>query len=314
MRVVFMGTPEFAVPSLLALIENGYDVVGVFCQPDKPKGRGKKTEFCPVKACATTHDIPVFQPQKMRLDGAEMLENLAPDVCVTAAFGQILSERNLDVPKFGTINVHASLLPKLRGSAPIHWAVITGEKETGITTMLTDKGMDTGDILLKKVCAIEDDITADALTEKLSFMGAELLLETLDKLKQGTLNRVKQDETQMTYYPMLKKEMGEIDFSLSAQQVKNLVRGVYKWPGAYTFLEGEKVKVHKVSIVQDSSNALPYTILSKDAKDGLVVKTGENAVKIEILQMSGGKSMQATDYLRGHAINNTRFERSEENI
>ena len=184
LRIVFMGTPDFAVPSLRSLLEAGYPVIGVFCQPDRPKGRGNKVEFCPVKQFALQHDLPVFQPAKIRLDGAEALRMLQPDLCVTAAFGQILSEDNLSVPRIGTVNVHASLLPKYRGSAPINWALINGEKETGVTTMLTDKGLDTGDILLARKVPIREGMTAGELTEVLSETGAQLLVENVRKIEK----------------------------------------------------------------------------------------------------------------------------------
>ena len=196
LRVVFMGTPDYGVPSLEALISAGYDVVGVFCQPDKPSGRGKRIAFCPVKQCALAHGIPVVQPVKTRVDGVEPLRALKPDLCVTAAFGHILSQEVLDIPRIGTVNVHASLLPKYRGSAPVNWALIQGETVTGVTTMMTDKGMDTGDILLKREVAILPQETAGELVDRLAKVGAELLIETLRAIERGDCPREKQDESQ----------------------------------------------------------------------------------------------------------------------
>lgn len=312
MRIVFMGTPEFGVPSLKALYAEGHQLVGVFCQPDKPKGRGKKLTPCPVKEWALAHDIPVFQPKRIRLDGAEDLRALAPDLCVTAAFGQILSEDNLSVPRLGTVNVHASLLPKYRGSAPINWALISGEKVTGVTTMLTDKGMDTGDMLLSEPFSVPDGMTAGELTETLSHVGAELLIKTIRLLESGTCPRQKQDESQMTYFPMLKKEMGQIDFSVPAEQIVNLVRGVNPWPGAYTYLDGEPLKIWRAAAIEETRGA-PYELLCADAHDGLIARAGEGAVVIEELQAAGGKRMNARDYLRGHPVKEMRFVRKEEN-
>ena len=199
LRVVFMGTPDYGVPSLEALISAGYDVVGVFCQPDKPSGRGKRIAFCPVKQCALAHGIPVVQPVKTRVDGVEPLRALKPDLCVTAAFGHILSQEVLDIPRIGTVNVHASLLPKYRGSAPVNWALIQGETVTGVTTMMTDKGMDTGDILLKREVAILPQETAGELVDRLAKVGAELLIETLRAIERGDCPREKQDESQASY-------------------------------------------------------------------------------------------------------------------
>ncbi len=311
MRVVFMGTPQFGVPSLQALHENEYEIVGVFCQPDRPKGRGNKLMPCPVKELALSLNLPVFQPNRMRLDGAEMLKNLSPDLCVTAAFGQILSEENLATPTIGTVNVHSSLLPKYRGSAPINWALICGETVTGVTTMMTDKGMDTGDILLQREYVIPDGMAAGELTEELSKLGAELLIETIKKIEAGTCPRVPQEHDKASYYPMLKKEMGQLDFSKPAQEIVNLVRGVDPWPGAYTIAGEDMVKVLRAHAVSGGEGYAPYDILTADVKNGLTVKTGDGIVEIDMLQMPGGKKMSARDYLRGHTIQQTRFERHE---
>ena len=312
MRVVFLGTPEFGVPSLKALVGAGYDVVGVFTQPDKPKGRGNKMLPSPVKACAMEYGIPVFQPVKIRADGVDDLRALQPDLCVTAAFGQILSQEILDIPKIGTVNVHSSLLPKYRGSAPINWAIMEGETVTGVTTMMTDKGLDTGDILLQKNIDIPPGETAEELTARMAPIGAELLIETIRGLEAGTVQRVKQDESKASYFPMLKKEMGEIDWRMSAHQIVCRVRGLTPWPGS-TFVWGdsETVKVWRVEEAEIDGKA-PGTILCADAKNGLVIAAGENAVRVVELQAPGGKRMNANDYLRGHPVNYTECRLTEE--
>lgn len=298
LRVVFMGTPEYGVPSLTALVEAGYDVVGVFTQPDKPSGRGKKVSFCPVKQCAIAHGIPVFQPVKTRVDGVAPLRALAPDVCVTAAFGHILSQEVLDIPRIGTVNVHASLLPKYRGSAPVNWALIQGETVTGVTTMMTDKGMDTGDILMRREVDINPDETAGELVDRLSRVGAELLIETLRALERGDCPRIKQDESRKSYYPLLKKEMGVIDFHKPARDIVNFVRGMTPWPGAYA----GAYKALAARALNWAGDEAPGTILSADAKSGLIVRAGEGAVRLNRVQAPGGKPLNDTDYLRGHKM------------
>ena len=298
LRIVFMGTPDYGVPSLEALIQAGYDVVGVFCQPDKPSGRGKKIAFCPVKQCALAHGIPVFQPQKTRVDGVAPLRELAPDLCVTAAFGHILSQEVLDIPRLGTVNVHASLLPKYRGSAPVNWALIEGETVTGVTTMLTDKGMDTGDILMKREVAVLPDETAGELVDRLAQVGAALLIDTLRAIEKGVCPREKQDESQASYYPLLKKEMGQMDFAKPAAALVNFVRGMTPWPGAYA----GPYKVLAARAEAYEGPEAPGVIVTADAKRGLLVRAGEGALNIVRMQAAGGKPMNACDYLRGHAM------------
>ena len=302
MRVVFLGTPDFGVPSLQALVNAGHQVVGVFTQPDKPKGRGNKMLPSPVKVCAQGLGIPVFQPVKIRVDGVDDLRSLQPDLCVTAAFGQILSQEILDIPKLGTINVHSSLLPKYRGSAPINWAIIQGETVTGVTTMLTDKGLDTGDILLKKEVEILPGETAEELTSRLAPIGAELLVETIRRLEAGTCPREKQNEADMSYFPMLKKEMGEMDWRMPAKQIVCRVRGLTPWPGTwFTWENGEVMKVWRAEEAENPGLE-PGRIIQADAKAGLIIAAGERAVKILEVQVQGGKRMNATDYLRGHPV------------
>lgn len=301
MRVVFMGTPDFAVPSLQALIDGGYDVVGVFTQPDKPKGRGNKLTPSPVKECAIHKGIPVFQPNRIRKDGVEDLKSLAPDLCVTAAFGQILSQEILDIPKQGTVNVHASLLPRHRGSAPLNWCILMGESKTGITTMMTDKGIDTGDMLLQKETAILPDETAGELSARLSILGAQTLMETLALIKEGRCKRTPQDHGSHTYEPMLKKEMGLIDWRKGSLEIANQVRGLDPWPGTYTPFPEGILKVVKVQ-AEESLSGIPGQVLAADGKQGLIVAAGDGAVRILRLQAPGGKQLDAKDYLRGHPL------------
>lgn len=304
LRVVFMGTPEFAVPSLRALVEAGHEVAGVFTQPDRPKGRGGKVEQSPVKRYAAGRGIPVFQPGRIRADGVEDLRALEPQVCVTAAFGQILSQEVLDIAPLGTVNVHASLLPRHRGAAPVQWAILQGDAHTGITTMLTDKGIDTGDMLLKASCPIGDTDTAGTLLEKLSHMGADLLLETLARLEQGTCPRQKQNEGEATYDPMLKKEMGLLDFAQGTQVCLRRVRAMDPWPGAYARLGEQALKVWKAVQAQEISKgeALPGTVLAADSAAGLVIATADGAMELMQIQAPNGKRMDARAFLRGHGL------------
>ncbi|MBR1707916.1 MAG: methionyl-tRNA formyltransferase [Clostridia bacterium] len=301
MRIVFMGTPDFAIPSLKALIDSGENVVGVICQPDRPKGRGHKLMACPVKETAVAAGIPVYQPEKIKApEGVEKLKEFAPDLCVTAAFGQLLSAENLAVPRLGTINVHASLLPKHRGSAPINWSILMGDTVTGVTTMMTDIGMDTGDILLKKEIPIEKTDTAGTLTDRLAELGAQLLLETLAALKAGTLTRIRQDSELASTEPKLSREQGRIDFTMSSDAIDRRVRGLSPWPGTFTSLGGETMKVGKVAAVQMEGR--PGEILVADPMKGLIVGCGQGAVELVEIQMPGSRMMNARDYLRGHSI------------
>lgn len=300
MKVVFMGTPDFSVPSLQALIDHGYDVVGVFTQPDRPKGRGGKVQMSPVKELALKHNIPVFQPQKIRRDGVEDLRSLAPDVCVTAAFGQILSQEVLDVPVMGTVNVHASLLPKHRGAAPVQWAVLQGDAVTGVTTMLTDKGIDTGDMLLKAEVVIGPEDTAGTLLDRLSHVGADLLIETLQKLKAGSCPREKQNEDEMTYDPMLNKEMGLLHFEETAVQCVNRVRAMSPWPCAYAPIQEGVLKVWRAKVADGSGT--PGQILKANKKDGLVVAVQDGAIELCEIQAPNAKRMDAKAFLLGHSL------------
>lgn len=303
MRIVFMGTPDFAVPSLQALLDNGYNLVGVFCQPDRPKGRGNKLTACPVKEQVIARGIPFFQPERIKSpEGVAMLKSCAPDLCVTAAFGQLLSKEILDIPPLGTINVHSSLLPRHRGSAPINWAIIKGDSVTGVSTMFTDIGMDTGDILLTRETPIGDKENAGELTDRLAVMGAQLLVETLKQLEAGTLKRIPQNPDEATYEPKMDKALGCIDWAKSAKEIDWLVRGTTPWPGAYTALGEGNMKVFEVAVCGGKVDAVPGTVLSADAKKGLVVVCGDAQLELVQIQMPGAKRMAAKDYLRGHGI------------
>lgn len=300
MRIVFMGTPDFSVPILRALAEGGYDVAGVFTQPDKPRGRGGKVQFSPVKEYAVSRQIPVFQPLKIRKDGLDDLKALAPDLCVTAAFGQILSQEVLDVPPMGTVNVHTSLLPRHRGAAPVQWTVLQGETVTGVTTMFTDAGIDTGDVLLQRQVEIGPEETAGELTERLSLLGAELLLETLRLLEAGNCPRTKQDESRMTYDPKITKEMGEMDFRQTTAQCVNRVRAMSPWPCGYVSTSSGALKIWKARPAEGSG--APGEVLAADRKNGLVVATGDGAVELCEIQAPGSRRMDARAYLLGHSL------------
>jgi len=295
-----MGTPEFAVPSLKALCDAGYDVVGVFTQPDRPKGRGNKVIASPVKQVAVEKGIPVFQPVRIRKDGVEDLKSLAPDLCVTAAFGQILSQEILDIPRIGTVNVHASILPKHRGSAPINWAILQGDEVVGVTTMMTDKGIDTGDMLLKAETTYIKGETAGELTIRMAELGAKLLIDTLKAMEAGTLERIPQDHANMTYDPMLTKEMGVIDWTHAAADIVNRIHGLNPWPGCSTAIEGGRLKLLRAEVAEGAGQ--PGEIIVADPKQGLVIAAGEGAVCVTQLQAPGGKPMNSKDYLRGHPM------------
>ncbi len=305
MRIVFMGTPEFAVPSLKALFElENAEVVGVFTQPDRPVGRGRKVEVTPVKREAEAHGVPVFQFERVRKqEGLDAMRSLKPDIVVTAAFGQILSKKLLEVPRLGTVNVHASLLPKHRGSAPINWSIIHGEKVTGVTTMLTDVGLDTGDMLLKREVEIGENETAGQLTERMSFIGAELLKETLPAYWAGEITPIPQKEEEMTYDPMMTKELGRIDWTKSASEIDCLVRGVNPWPGAFSTMNGDVIKVWLVKKCDKTTGEAPGTVIAASAKEGLIVACG-NGETVEIIEMQApnAKRMTAKAYLSGKKL------------
>ena len=296
-----MGTPDFSVPSLKMLLAYpGAEVVGVFTQPDRPKGRGNKLVPSPVKQTALEAGIPVFQPEKIRKDGVEDLRGLKPDLCVTAAFGQILSAEILSIPPLGNINVHASLLPRHRGSSPIAHAILCGDRKTGVTTMMMDEGIDTGDMLLRAETEIGESETCGELTERLSVLGAETLRKTLEALEAGTLRRIPQDHAAMSYDPMLTKETGLTDFSGTAEQIRGLVNGLNPWPCVSIPCAEGRLKLLRA--VCAGGEGTPGSILKADPKEGLVIACGQGAVRILELQAPGGKRMRAEDYLRGHSI------------
>ena len=307
MRVVFMGTPEFAVPSLKALLDAGYGVVGVFTQPDRPVGRGHKLAACPVKKLAVERGVPVYQFERLRNEeGLACLRALAPDIVVTAAFGQILSQALLDVPKMGTVNVHASLLPAYRGAAPINWCILNGETRTGVTTMLTDAGVDTGAMLLRRETDIGETETAAELSVRLSQLGAELLIETLKGYIAGEIAPTPQDERLASRQPMLKKEMGLIDWTRSAKEIACQARGLDPWPSAYTDCLGGTLKIYRARPAMGEGE--PGTVLRSSAKEGLFVACGEGALEVLEMQAPGGKRMSARAYLAGKKIEpGTRF-------
>ena len=316
MRIVFMGTPDFSVPALKALVEAGHQVIAVVTQPDKPKGRGKEVQMTPVKIQAMEYGIPVYQPAKVReASFVEVLKGLEADVYVVIAFGQILPKAVLELPKYGCINIHASLLPKYRGAAPIQWCVIDGERETGITTMMMDVGLDTGDMLEKAVIPIEEKETGGSLHDKLSMAGGDLILSTLKKLEEGTLVRTPQTDEGTCYAKMLTKSLGDIDWNQSAVSIERLIRGLNPWPSAYTMWNGKTIKIWAADVIAGREAAdflsesgvpaetgtAPGTVVCSD-KRGLVVCTGGGLLSIRELQMEGKKRMDTPAFLRGYPI------------
>lgn len=302
MRIVFMGTPEFSVPCLERLISDGEEVVGVFTQPDKPKGRGYEMAFSPVKECAIKHNIPVFQPKSMKTGEAlEILKQLKPDLSIVVAYGKILPADILYAPKYNSINIHASLLPRYRGSAPIQWCVINGEKESGVTSMFMDEGIDTGDMLIKDSVEITENMTAGELHDKLSELGAEVLSKTVRALKNGELKPVKQNDDESCYAPMLTKELCPVDFTKSAQEVHNSIRGLSPWPVATAVLDGKKVKIHASVLSQFTSQAQAGEIVRADG--ALTVMCGDGkCIDITEIQLEGKKKMSVKDFLLGHKV------------
>lgn len=302
MRVVFMGTPEFSVGTLKAIIETGHEAAAVVTQPDKPKGRGKTVQFPPVKEEALKHGIPVYQPKKVRdSEFIAELKKINPDVIVVVAFGQILPEEILALPKYGCINVHASLLPKYRGAAPIQWAVIDGETETGVTTMRMDKGLDTGDMILKTRVPIASGETGETLHDKLAAAGAALLVQTLEALEDGTAVFEKQDDSRSCYAKMLTKELGKIDWTKDAASIERLVRGLNPWPSAYTACRGKTLKIWSADISDVDSDCAPGRI-SLVTKDSVLIQTGKGQLALREVQLEGKKRMKIEDFLRGNPL------------
>ncbi|WPC40739.1 methionyl-tRNA formyltransferase [Clostridium sp. JS66] len=303
MNIVFMGTPDFAVPSLKKLIEK-FNVTAVFTQPDKPKGRGKKLGMSAVKEVAVQYNIPVYQPEKLRKDieALESLKNINPDFIVVVAYGQILTKEVLDTPKYGCINLHASLLPKYRGAAPINWAIINGEKESGNTTMFMDIGLDTGDMLLKSHVDITEDMTAGELHDILMEDGSDLLVRTLEGIEDKTIKREKQGDSTTAYAAMLNKDMAKIDWNLSNREIKNLIRGLNPWPIAYTQYEGKNMKIYEANILDENSNYNPGYVIDV-CNEGIKVACKEGSILLTNIQFPGGKPMKVSEYIRGHKLN-----------
>lgn len=299
MKIIYMGTPDFAVEALEALASSRHEVTAVFTQPDKPKGRGKAMQFTPVKEVALRENIPVYQPKKVRdPEVIQKIRELAPDVLVVVAFGQIIPQEILDIAPYGCINVHGSLLPKYRGAAPIQWAVIDGEKESGVTTMQMDAGLDTGDMLLKTVVPLDEKETGGSLFDKLSKAGADLLLKTLDALENGTVTPQKQGESPTAYAKMLTKDMGAIDWNRPAKELERLIRGLNPWPSAYTRYHGKTLKIWKARVKEGNTSCKPGEI-TEVAKDTFCIQTGKHLLEVEELQLEGKKRMETKAFLSG---------------
>ncbi len=316
MRVIFMGTPDFAVGTLEAIIAAGHEVVLVVTQPDKPKGRGNEIAFPPVKECAIAHGIEVFQPTRVKLtENVEYLRKYNPDIIIVAAFGQLLPQAILEMPKYGCVNVHASLLPKYRGAAPIQWAVINGDEITGVTTMRMDIGLDTGDMIAKKQIRLAEDETGGSLFDKLAVLGAELCVETMDMIEQGTATYIPQNHEASTHTTMISKELGDIDWTKSARSIECLIRGLNPWPSAYSFLDGKMLKIWAAKVVEDvdsiyaaSKNAgldadlvVPGSVLLAN-KEGLFVQTGDGILCLKEVQLQGKKRMDCGAFLNGYTV------------
>ena len=315
MNIVFMGTPDFAVGALEAIIEAGHRVVAVVTQPDKPKGRGKEIQMTPVKECAVAHGIPVFQPVRVKdAEAVDTLRGYDADVFVVAAFGQILSEEILTMPKYGCVNIHASLLPKYRGSAPIQWAIINGESVSGVTIMQMDCGIDTGDMLMKAEVTIEPRETGDSLHDKLAEAGAKLIVEALPKIESGDVTPVKQNDGEACYAKMLQKSMGKIDWQKSAPELDRLIRGLISWPGASTVYRGKTLKIWEEKVAAQEElqgkdaaahigvkDAEPGTVVLVE-KDAFYVRTGNGCLKILEVQPEGKKRMAVKDFLLGYQV------------
>lgn len=302
MRIIFMGTPQFAVPSLSALSDH-HDVVLVITQPDRPKGRGRNLAEPPVKLYAAAHNIPVIQPESLKNNNEvfEIIKGKNPEVIVVAAYGNILPKEILEIPRYGCINVHASLLPNYRGAAPVNWAIINGEPVTGVTIMKMNQRLDAGDIILTREVKICNEDNALTLTDKLSLLGADTLLEALSMIESGTANYSPQDEGQATYAPMLSKEMGHINWNKSMEEIMNLVRGTYPWPGAYFYLNGKMIKVMDCHKCEDLEGN-PSEVLKVD-KSGIYVGCKDGSIVITSLKPEGKRPMSVDEYLRGNSLN-----------
>jgi methionyl-tRNA formyltransferase len=303
MKICFMGTPEFAVPTLKRILDDGHDVLAVFTQPDKPKGRGMNLAQPPVKELALTYKIPVYQPKTLKdKEIIYQIKSLDLDLIVVVAYGKILPKEILELPRYGCINVHASLLPKYRGAAPIQWSIINGEKETGITTMMMDEGLDTGDMLLKSVVEIENTDTALTLHNKLSLCGADLLSKTIKLIENNDLIKIPQDHSEFTYAPTLNKSLCKIDFKMEALKINNLIRGLNPWPVAIAEYSGKKLKIYSAEIINETAD-FKFTEGELISDSALIIGCGKDTViKFLEVQLEGKKKMQASEFLRGHKI------------
>ena len=307
MKIVFMGTPDFAVGTLEAIIEAGHEVLLVVTQPDKPKGRSGALQYTPVKECALAHGIEVFQPTKIRLEeNVEFLRQYEADIFVVAAFGQILPKSILDMPKYGCINVHASLLPKYRGAAPIQWAVINGDTVTGVTIQQMDIGVDTGDIILTKHLAISNEETGGGLFDKLAVVGAEACIEALEQIANGTATRLPQNHDEATHVSMIRKEFGNIDWNKSAVEIERLIRGLNPWPSAYTKLDGKTFKIWKAKVVSEENDYATGCIIRVE-KGLMEVQTGNGVLSLLEVQLEGKKRMEVDAFLRGYQVDEGTF-------
>lgn len=302
MNIVFMGTPEFAVPALEILYNEGHSIELVITQKDKPKGRGKKVQYTPVKEKALSLGLEVYQPDNVNdVESISKLKDINPDIIVVIAFGQILKKDILNLPKYGCLNIHASLLPKYRGAAPINWAIIHGEKETGITIMKMDEGLDTGDMLLKESIPINEDDDYITIHDELSQLGGELIVKAINKIQDGTISQTPQDSCLSNYAPMIYKSTGKIDWNKTGEQIYNQVRGLKPWPSAYTIYNEETVKIHKVNIVDKFKDGEPGKVI-KVTKEGIYVNALGSCVVIEELQFPGKKKLTVREYLAGNNI------------
>ena len=305
MKIIYMGTPDFAVAPLEAILKAGHEVTAVVTQPDRQKGRGREVQYSPVKECALSYGIPVLQPLKIKEeDAVEELRKYPADIFVVAAFGQLLSEEILNMPRLGCINIHASLLPAYRGAAPIQWCVIKGEEKTGVTIMQMAKGMDTGDILLQKEVVLDEKETGGSLFDRLMETGAELIVEVLPKIEAGELTPVVQKEELATYAGKITKDMGNIDFAKSAVTIERLIRGLNPWPSAFTHYKGKILKIWEADVVSECANAenpVPGTVIAMD-KESFTLATGEGALRIRSLQPEGKKRMSCAEFMRGYEV------------
>lgn len=303
MKIVFMGTPDFAVETLNEIVNAGHEVALVVTQPDKPKGRGNKMQFPPVKERALELGLSVEQPVKVKEEGfIQKLEEIAPDIIVVVAFGQLLTESILKLPKYGCVNVHASLLPRLRGAAPIQWSVIDGDKESGVTIQFMEKGLDTGDVIAKTVLTLDEKETGGSLYDKLMYAGAKLLVETLPKIEQGAVVREKQDDSKSTYAKRLDKKLGKLDFSTqTAEEMERLIRGLNPWPSAYISLDGKTLKIWAADVIKEELPGEVGTIV-KVVKDGFYIKTKEGCLNVKELQLEGKKRMDTKSFLLGYEV------------